>query len=201
VSRARMSSLSTQGLCLILLLGAAAPHAQARNDEFHAVVREVESYYHVKRSSRFASWIAALTLNVTRPEGTQGFKVAIFEDEELTPGSNDDGFENAVERALGENWKPLVRVWSRRDGERSHIYTCVSGGNVQFLIISIERDEAVVMQLSMSQKRFARMLESPRDMDDTLLGKHSDGEEARRNSDMTPPLSRREATPTPVVPQ
>lgn len=77
-------------------------------------------------------------------------------------------FEKAVQNALKDDWRPFVRVWSKRDGERTSIYAREHGNNVSLFIVTIEQTEAVVMEVKMSAKRFARMADDPENVSGPL---------------------------------
>jgi Domain of unknown function (DUF4252) len=157
----RKSNLLILALSLLLLAGLFPSSAAARDRGFKAVVHEVCTTYHARQNYRFVGWLAGMATKVARPEGVKSMRMAIFEDQHFTARDNDEEFENAVENALQENWKPLVRVRSRRDGERTSIYGRESGNDVSMFIITIEQTEAVVIEVKMSAAKFAQMMDDP----------------------------------------
>jgi len=161
-----------------LLIAGSAPCGFARDHEFRAVVREIEAHYHARRSARFAMWLAGAAVRVTRPEGVKSLKIAVFEDQNFSAVADDADFENVIRGALENAWQPLARVWSNRSGERSHVYARESGGDIGLFIVSIEPDEAVVMEVKISQEKFATMLDEPRDIASSLTKDRRENEDA-----------------------
>jgi hypothetical protein len=151
--------LPSLGLLIALSLFPSA--ALARDRGFGAVVRAVENTYHLRRSNRLVCWFAGVAVKFAKPEGIEHLRLAMFEDQGFSPRSNDADFEEAVRSALTVDWQPIVRVWSRRDGERTHIYARRDSNDVSLFIVSVEEDEAVVMEVKMDEKAFAEMIDSP----------------------------------------
>jgi hypothetical protein len=157
--RRNLSLCVAGGLLITVSLFPAA--ASARDRGFSAVVHAVENTYHVRRSNRFICWFAGVAIRFARPEGIKHLRLAIFEDQDFSPSSNDAGFERSIEDALADDWQPIIRVRSRRDGERTHIYARQNSDDVNLFIVSIEEDEAVVMEVGMDEKEFAKLIDSP----------------------------------------
>jgi hypothetical protein len=154
-------SLLWAGLALAAFFGAAMPRAVASDGGFGGVVRAVETTYHARRSYRWVGWLAGFTVKVARPEGVKSLKMALFEDQDFSPRANDAEFETGLRKALAGGWQPIVRVWSKRDAERTHIFARQRGQDIELFIVSLERTEAVVLQVKMSQARFSEMVDNP----------------------------------------
>lgn len=161
-------NLPIPGLALVLLLAGAPSPISARDREFSAIARAVETTYHTKRNYRFPSWFAGVAVNVARPEGVGSLKMAIFEGQDFSSRPGDAALEGTIQSALAEDWRPMVRVWSKRDGEHSHIYAREIGKDIQLLIVTVEETEAVVLQVKVSAKKFAEMINDPKNMSGSL---------------------------------
>lgn len=140
----------------------------ARDRGFNAVVQAVSTTYHAQQSLRFVSWFAGMATKVARPEGVKSLRMAIFEDQDFSPHDGEAEFEGAVQKALKEDWRPFVRVRSKRDGERTSIYARESGKDVSLFIVTIEETEAVVMEVKMSAEKFAQMADDPENISGSL---------------------------------
>jgi hypothetical protein len=145
-----------------------SPCASARDRGFDAVVQAVSTTYHARQSLKFVSWFAGMATRFARPEGVKSLRMAIFEDQDFTPRNGEAEFEEAVESALKEDWRPFVRVRSKRDGERTSIYARESGKDVSLFIITLEETEAVVMEVKVSARKFAQMMDDPEDISGSL---------------------------------
>jgi hypothetical protein len=168
--------------------------AFARNRGFNAVVQAVCATYHARQNYRFVSWLAGIATKVVRPEGVKSLRMAIFEDQDFTPRKSDVEFEEAVQKALQDNWSPIVRVTSRRDGERTSVYARQSGQDIRMVIITLEETEAVVMEVKMNARKFGEMMNDPENISVSLRDR-SRVESARVLSDdassQPPTLQRR----------
>lgn len=155
-------------LTFLLLSCGAVSSATARDRDFQAVVRTIEARYHAKRTSPFLMRAAGLITKAARPEGIKSLSLAVFEDQDFSPRPDDAEFEISISEALEKKWTPLVRVWSRRDGERTQIYCRESGEDVRLFIVTLEPDEAVVMEVGINAKTFAQWMDDPENIGPSL---------------------------------
>lgn len=184
--KTRNNSLSTLPAALLVLLAAAPVPASARDRGFDSVVQAVSTTYHARQNLRFVTWFAGMAAKFARPEGVKGLRMAIFENQDFTPRDGEAQFEQAVESALQQDWRPLVRVRSNRDGERTLIYARESGKDVKLFIVTLEPSEAVVLEVKMNARKFSQMVDEP---------KHRRG--AMRDKDQRPAPATDEAAAAP----
>jgi hypothetical protein len=193
----RNSSLLNRGMASAILLLASLPYASARDRGFNAVVRAVEATYHVKRNYRFLTRFVGVAARVARPEGVKHLRMAIFEDQDFSPPSDETEFERAIANALAVGWRPIVRVRSKRDGERTHIYAREAGKDISLFIVTVEEREAVVMEVKMSPEKFAEMLDEPASISGSLRDSREE-KDVRAESEVTaaepPKLQRRDSS-------
>lgn len=158
-----------------LLLSQGAPRAAtaAANREFDAVVRLVESHYHVRR--RRLPFMAGTLMRVAaRRAGVRNLRLAIFAEQDFTPRSGDQEFAAAVGAAFGGEWQPLVRINSQ-SGERTLVYLREAGEHVRLLVVNIERREATVAQAELSPQTLAGWLQNPERIGRALAREAADG--------------------------
>ncbi|PYV83981.1 MAG: hypothetical protein DMG05_25210 [Acidobacteria bacterium] len=136
----------------------------AEDPEFGLVVRQVESYFHVKRTHIPLLGFMKPVLWIARPAGAKSVEIAIFEDQDFSRGLDDPEFEKLINQSVGQNWQPLVRVHSRRDREQTTIYARDMGKNFKLMIITLEPSEAVVTQVKLSFQELIKCLENPERM-------------------------------------
>ena len=91
-------------------------------DGFDSIVRNVERTFDAKRTSIPFLGLANMIVKVARPAGTASFKLAIFEDLDITE-AEEDRFIDVVSEGAGSRWRPMVRTRSRYSGETTAIYT------------------------------------------------------------------------------
>jgi hypothetical protein len=144
---------------LVVLL---ASNLALAGDEFHGVVNSIESHYGVHHMHIPLLGVALL---FARPEGVSGLKLAVFENfhrgdiDHRDVGDND--IRDLVERSLGSDWRLFVRTHSRHDREDTLIYTNLSSGKMEMLIVNIEPDEATVVEMKLSDRALKRWLHEP----------------------------------------
>src|SRR3982751_1939408 len=118
--------------------------AHARADEFDAVVRKVREACGGKRVRIPFLGLAGFATKLVRPAGVKSFKLAVFEDLERSGAVAQ--LAPAVSRALGPEWRPLVRVRSRRDGAQTLVYVSDAGTNLKLMIVTLDGDQATVIR-------------------------------------------------------
>ena len=93
-------------------------------------------------------------------------KAAIFEDQHLDSNVADTKLNEIVLAAARAGWQPVVRSFSRHTGECAYVYMQSAGKDVKMLVVSIEPDEATVVQLKFNADKLAKFL------DDKVGGHH-----------------------------
>jgi hypothetical protein len=146
----------------------------AKDPEFNLLVNHIESSYQVKRTHIPFLWLAKPFI---RGSGIKGLQLAIFENHNFYRPEGGQEFEKFVQRTIRPEWQPMVRVHSRRSGELTCIYVREEDNNFKMLIVTLERDEAVVMQMKLHSKDMRKWLEEP-----VAIGR-KDGNRARMNTD------------------
>ena len=132
---------------LLILCGFFSLGEKVYADDFGRIVRHIEAEYHVHRNYRFLMAFAGVVVKCTHVGGVKVFKAAIFEDQHLSATDLDDRLDELVRRAASTGWQPMVRSFSRRSREHTYIYAQASGNNMKVLLVSVEPNEAVVMQV------------------------------------------------------
>ena len=118
-------------------------------DDFSTIVHHIEAEYHVHRDHRFLMSFAGVVVKCSHVGGLKGFKAALFEEQHLNASELDASLDDLVERASASGWQPLVKNVSRRSGEHTYIYAQTKGEDLKLLLVSVEPEEAVVMQLKL----------------------------------------------------
>ncbi len=141
---------------------------------FDGLVREFESRYHARRTGVPFLWLARLITRVSKPEGVSDFRLAVFDEQDLWPAVTSRDLDEVIRQSLDQDWRPLVRVNSLRDHEFSTVFIRERHGKVHLLITSIEPVQAVVVEVSMNQAKFAQMLDEPEGIAGSVdgMGRH-----------------------------
>ncbi len=90
---------------------------------------------------------------VKKPAGASSMKMAIFDEESGLRGVGSEEFQQAVRKELGSDWKPLLQVRSRRDGEAVTAYVRISNSTCEMLIATSEREEGTIIQMKLDGRK------------------------------------------------
>ena len=153
---------------------ALVPSVQANGDDFGSVVRMIEQFYHVKhegipflaRAGMKAATTAARIKGGTakRIAEAGSIKLAIFQDQEFNSAGRFVKFRNSLNSALAQSWMPFVQTLSAKDEVQTYIFLRNAGDNFHVLVITIEQREATVVQVTLSQKNLALLMQDPNGM-------------------------------------
>lgn len=143
---------------LLVLCGALLCAQKASADDFGKIVHHIEVQYHVHRNYRFLMSVAGIAVKCSRFTGVKAFKAAIFEDQQLSGLELDRGLDDLMQRAGSSGWQPLVKSFSRRSGEHNYIYAQASGKDMKLLLVSVEPDEAVVLEVKIDPSKLSEFI-------------------------------------------
>ena len=152
------------GLMVAALL-APAQNAFAK-DDFGKIVHHIEANYHVHRQHRWVMGLAGFTVKFWHVAGVKSLKGAIFENQPFVNAASDTRFDEVVRAAMDSGWQPLVQSWDRHTGERTYIYAQDLGKDLKLLVVSLESNEAVVLQVKVDPKKLNDFVE------ETSHGRH-----------------------------
>jgi len=141
---------------LVLLCATAA---SGRDRSFDDIVHRLEAHYHA-RPVRFMG-LASFLANRARPEGVRNMRLAVFEDLDPSQSPSGSEFDSFLQDVVGPEFKPFVRVLSRRDGERTYVYMREIGNSCELLVVNFERDEASVIQMRMKPDAMSDWFDEP----------------------------------------
>jgi hypothetical protein len=146
-------------LAAAALLVLAPSRAAAGDPEFHDVVDRLAAQFQ-KRPMRFMG-LLNFAANRFTPSGVSHLKMAIFDDVDgsLRPEAAD--FDAFMERVMGNEYAPFVRVRSNRDDEWTYIYMHPAGNQCEMFMVSLERHDAVVMKMRLNPDAFQDWMDEP----------------------------------------
>ena len=149
----------TAALVVAGLILAGGP-SQARADDFGKIVHSIEVNYHVHRNHRWVMVFAGVVVKVAGAfAGVKGFKGALFDNQHLSDSSPDSTLDEVVQSAGEHGWQPIVKSYSRRHNEHNYIYARQEGKDLKLLIVSVEPDEAVVVQVKINPDKFVKFID------------------------------------------
>ncbi len=122
-----------------LLMAAGA--AFGGDADFDRIVKTIESHYGTHRLHIPFMGVASLLVNVARPEGVSGFKLAVFQDLEVLQPEYREWKERDrfIDTLFVGEMHPLVRVHSQREGNATYIFAEPAGKSTKVLVATFER--------------------------------------------------------------
>lgn len=156
-NRTKLNTFAVLFFTASVVLGVSTETAYA--DDFGKIVRHIEASYHVHRNHRSIMGFAGLVVKFWHPGGVKSFKAAVFEDQRLLQDEPDGRLDEIVQSASKHGWQPIVKSYSRRSGEHSYIYVQTQGKDIRMLIVSVEPNEAAVLQLKLDPDKLAKYMD------------------------------------------
>lgn len=159
---------------MFVALAVLVPAVQAKGDDFGAVVKLIEQFYHVKHKGipflaragiKTTTTVARIAGGRKRQLAEAGsVKVAYFEDQDFIPTGSFAGFRTSMGAMLAQSWSPLIQTASPKDGEQTYIYLRDAGEKFKVLVVTIEPREAFVVQVDLSPQALAKLMQDPDEM-------------------------------------
>jgi len=149
--------------CLVVAAFLMPAQSAFARDDFGKIVHHIEVNYHVHRQHRWVMGLAGFTVKFWHIAGVKSLKGAIFEDQPFVNAASDTRFDEVVRAAMDSGWQPLVQSWDRHSGERTYIYaqevSSKKGSDMKLLVVSLESNEAVVLQVKVDPKKVNDFIE------------------------------------------
>jgi len=170
----RTRKIPTIGVLIIVALCATASPTGAMSDDFGSVVKMIEQFYHVKHQGipflakagmKAATTAARIKGGTARRLAEAGsIKLAVFENQEFNASGRLTQFRSALNGVLVGSWSPLVQTFSATDRTQTYIFLRDATDKFHVLVITIEPQDATVVQVTLSPKNLALLLRDPDNM-------------------------------------
>lgn len=155
---------------LAMIISLASMPALAGDHGFDALVKHVESNYHVKRTRIPFLGLANFALKFVHPAGLKGFKLATFENGSFWDGASQQDFDSVMRGSLNKDWQPLLSHESKRSRERTVIYSKPAGKDLELIVAAFSQSEATLLQAKVAPETLGRWLDKPGELGRNLLG-------------------------------
>jgi hypothetical protein len=149
-------------LLLATLLSFSVARAHAEDRAFKAISTHLKTRYKAKRRGIPFLGLANLAVKIVRPAGVKSIKVAIFEDLDDFNNINHAELNTVIREALDEEWQPLVRVYSRRDGQQVFVYARDEGQDIKLMVVTLNQTDALVARVKLDPGALAKFMEDPK---------------------------------------
>ncbi len=146
---------------LTLAITFAAPTANAKGDEYKAVVKHLKTKYQAKKVKIPFIWLARFAVSVVRPAGMKSFSVTIFEDLKFSRETLDEEMQTAMRNSFSADWSPILRIRSR-NGEQVYMYMREAGKSVKLAVVTIDKEQAAVIRATLNPDKLAEFINNPK---------------------------------------
>lgn len=156
-------------IVFFLLLFTSVTVVHAKSDDFNSVVKMIEEFYRVKHVG--IPFLAKAGMKVVttaaRIKGGQArriaeagsIKLAVFENQDFN--GDFTKFRTSLNGSLNATWMPLIQTFSAAGEEQTYIFLRDAGDKTNVLVITIDKRDATVVQVTISQKNLALLLKDP----------------------------------------
>ncbi|HKE58541.1 MAG TPA: hypothetical protein VKB46_17640 [Pyrinomonadaceae bacterium] len=166
----RTRNVPTIGVLIIAVI-CASYASGAKSDDFGSVVKMIEQFYHVKHQGipflaragmKAATTAARIKGGTARRLAEAGsIKLAVFEDQQFNSAGRLTQFRSSLNAALVGSWSPLVQTLSATDGTQTYIFLRDATDKFHVLVVTIEPQDATVVQVTLSPRNLALLLKDP----------------------------------------
>jgi hypothetical protein len=170
------------GLAAVIFISLAATRVSAGDHSFSSVVSHIKSNYRAKQQSFFgAMMLARFAVKVVRPAGVKNFKVVLLKDLDFSEKAGRSDFQSEARNVISSEWQPLVQYNSIKENQYTHIYYAQENDDVKLLVVTLQKDQAVIVQAKFSPEKLSKFIDDPKMMGISLKdrtdGEHHDSPE------------------------
>lgn len=138
-----------------------APNVSAKDKEYEAIAKHLQSSYQAKKVKIPFMWLARFAVRIVKPAGVKSFSFTMFENLKFSNDTLDEEMQLAMRNSLNPEWIPLLRVRSR-NGEQVYAYMRESGKDVKMMLVTINKDEAALIRATFNPDKLADFINNPR---------------------------------------
>ena len=148
-------------LLLATLLSFSVANVHAEDRAFKAISTHLKTRYKAKRRGIPFLGLANFAVKIVRPAGVKSIKIAIFEELDSSGNVNHAELNAVIRQSLDEEWQPLVRVYSRREGQQVFVYARNEGDDIKLMVVSLQQTDAFIARVKISPATLAKWMEKP----------------------------------------
>jgi hypothetical protein len=171
----------TASAFLLLVFSFSAPMANAKGNEYKAVVKHLKTKYKAKKINIPFIFLARFAVSVIRPAGMKSFSVTLFEDLKFSRETLDAEMQSAMKNSFSADWIPILRVRSRT-GEQVYMYMREAGSSVKITVVTIDKAQAAVIRATFNPEKLAEFINNPK-----IFGISLDDKQQQANNKISQP--------------
>jgi hypothetical protein len=176
------------GAALVFLFASANAFPLAAKDhkrmEYDAIVYHLKTHYQAKKVNLMVMWLARAVVSVAKPAGVKSFSLTVFQNLKFSQDTVDTEMQDVMRRSYGPEWSPIVHVRSH-EGQQAYIYMREDGSDVRLVVVTIDKENAVVIRATFSPDKLVEFLNNPKILG-ISLGDDSDDKKPAADQAKTP---------------
>ena len=167
------------GIVAVILISVLSGSVRAGDNSFSSVVRHIKSNYRAKQQGFFgAMMLARFAVRVMRPAGVKNFKVVLLKDLDFSDQPGRSEFQAAARQVISNEWQPMVQYNSIKQNQYTHVYYTQEKDNVKLLVVTLQKDQAVIVQAKFSPEKLSKFIDDPSIMGISLKDKNENNSPA-----------------------
>ncbi len=161
---------------LLLVFTFAVPSADAKGNEYKAIVKHLKTKYQAKKVKIPFLWLARFAVSVVRPAGVKSFSITMFENLKFSRETLDAEMQSIMRNSFSADWTPILRVRSRT-GEQVYMYMREAGNSVKITVVTIDKEQAAIIRATFNPEKLAEFINDPK-----IFGISLDDNDQRANN-------------------
>jgi len=154
-------------LTVVIAITSLAPVVALGGDEsFSSIVKHIKTNYNAKQQGFFGvMMLARFAVKVIKPAGVKNFKLALLRDLDYSRGAAPPArFHSFIQSKIDASWTPLVEYSAPREQQWTYVYVTREKEDVKILVVTLQRQDAVVLQTKFSPEKLAEFMNNPQIM-------------------------------------
>ena len=155
--------IAAAGLALALLAGVAL----ADDKSYSQVVHHIKTNYRAKQQGFFGMMmLARFAVKLIKPAGVKNFKVTLLRELDYSggPPPSSREFHTYLRSRIAPEWTPLVTFSAPRERQWTYVYTTQEKDDLKLLVVTVQKQDAVVVQAKFSPARLSEFMNNPQIM-------------------------------------
>jgi hypothetical protein len=178
--------LLTRILITVALITLAPVVVLGGDESFSSVVKHIKKNYNAKQQGFFgAMMLARFAVKVIKPAGVKNFKFVYLRDLDYSRAESPERghFHAFIRETIDPRWTPLVEYSSPREQQWSYVYVTRENEDVKLLVVTLQRDNAVVLQTKFSPAKLVEFMNNPQIMGISLNSDNKNREASAKPDD------------------
>jgi hypothetical protein len=144
---------------LLLSIALAAVPAFGSGQGFDRVVSSIERQFSIQRTHVPMMGFASFCADVFTRGGVKNVQIAQFDS--VGPRMTPEALDAALQRDLGEPWRPLLKDRERDTGDNTFVYARIAHGELFLMVADLQNRSLSLVQLHLNEKRMAAWVQNP----------------------------------------